>query len=132
MLRRNTQRDARVYTKVVESVSAEELMRHVQAKKRKESVYYTDAFGGYQSLKRYGKHYAINHSKSFVSRRQPKNHINETEGCWSYAKHILYQYRGVSNYHFPMYLKEVEYRFNHRHENLFSRFMKIYFGYVSP
>jgi len=31
-----------------------------------------------------------------------------------------------------MYLKEVEYRFNHRHENLFKRFMNVYFGYVSP
>ena len=37
-------------------------------------------------------------------------------------KHILYQYRGVSKYHFPMYLKEVEYRFNHRQENVFKQF----------
>ena len=126
------ERDSRVYTNVVESVGAEELMRHIQAKTRKGSVYYTDAFRGYQSLKRYGKHHTINHSKAFVSRRQPKNHINGMEGFWSYAKHILYQYRGVSKYHFPMYLKEVEYRFNHRHENLFKRFLKVYFGYVPP
>lgn len=50
----------------------------------------------------------------------------------SYAKHILYHYRGVSKNHFPMYLKEIEYRFNHRTENLFKRFQKIYFGYLSP
>ncbi len=31
-----------------------------------------------------------------------------------------------------MYLKEIEYRFNHRTENLFKQFLKIYFGYVSP
>ena len=126
------ERESRVYTKVVESVSAEELMRHIQAKTRKGSVYYTDAFRGYQSLKRYGKHHTINHSKAFVSRRQPRNHINGIEGFWSYAKHILYHYRGVSKYYFPMYLKEIEYRFNHRTENLFKRFLKIYFGYVSP
>lgn len=54
------------------------------------------------------------------------------EGFWSYAKHILYQYRRVSKYHFPMYLKEIEYRFNHRQENVFKQFLKIYFGYVSP
>jgi hypothetical protein len=29
------ERDSRVYTKVVESVTAEELMRHVQARTRK-------------------------------------------------------------------------------------------------
>jgi transposase len=92
----------REYTKVVESVSAEELMRHIQAKARKESVYFTDAFRGYQSLKQYGKHYTINHSKAFVSRRRVKNHINGIEGFWSYVKHILYHYRGVSKYHFPI------------------------------
>ena len=125
------ERDGRVYTKVVESVSAEELMQHIQAKTRKGSVYFTDAFRGYQSLKRYGKHHTVNHTKAFVSRRT-KNHINGIEGFGSYAKHILYHYRGVSKYHFPMYLKEIEYRFNHRTENLFKRFRQIYFGYVSP
>ncbi len=97
------ERDNRVYTKVVESVSAEELMKHIQAKTRKGSVYFTDAFRGYQSLKRYGKHHTINHSNEFVSRRKPRNQINGLEGFWSYAKHILYQYRGVSKYHFLMY-----------------------------
>ena len=47
-------------------------------------------------------------------------------------QHILYSYRGVSKYHFPMYLKEIEYRFNHRGENLFKEFIRVYFGYVSP
>lgn len=125
------ERDGRVYTQVVESVSADELMRHIRAKTRKGSVYYTDAFRGYQSLKRYGKHHTVNHSKSLVDKRT-KNHINGIEGFWSYAKHILYNYRGVSKYHFPMYLKEIEYRYNHRNENLFKRFIKLYFGYVSP
>ena len=40
--------------------------------------------------------------KTFVDKRT-KNHINGIEGFWSYAKHILYNYRGVSKYHFPMY-----------------------------
>lgn len=49
----------RVYTKVVESGCAEEIMRHIQAKTRKGSVYFTDALRGYQSLKRYSKHHTI-------------------------------------------------------------------------
>lgn len=125
------EREGRVYTQVVEQVTAEELMNHIKAKTRKGSVYYTDAFRGYQSLKRYGKHHQVNHSKSFVDKRT-KNHINGIEGFWSYAKHILYNYRGVSKYHFPMYLKEIEYRFNHRKSNLFKQFLKLYFGYDSP
>jgi transposase len=125
------ERDGRVYTKVVENVSAETLMRHIEQRTRKGSVYYTDAFRGYQSLQRYGKHHVVSHSKAFVDKRT-KNHINGIEGFWSYAKHILYNYRGVSKYYFPMYLKEIEYRYNHRGENLFKQFLKLYFGYVSP
>lgn len=125
------ERDGRVYTKVVEDVSAATLMAHIQTRTRKGSVYYTDAFKGYQSLKRYGKHHTVNHSKSMVDPKT-KNHINGIEGFWSYAKHILYNYRGVSKYHFPMYLKEVEFRFNHRGENLFKIFLQNYFGYETP
>jgi len=119
------ERDGRVYTKVVEHLTAQELMRHIQARTRKGSVYYTDAFRGYQSLRRFGKHHVVSHQHAFVNRRT-RNHISGIEGFWSYAKYILYNYRGVSKYHFPMYLKEIEYRFNHRRENLFKRFLKLY------
>ncbi len=125
------ERNGRVYTKVVANVTADTLMTHIRAKTRKGSVYYTDAFKGYQSLKRYGKHHTVNHKKSFVDNRT-KNHINGIEGFWSFAKHILYNYRGVSKYHFSMYLKEIEFRFNHRRDNLFKLFLKTFFGYVSP
>jgi len=125
------ERDGRVYTRVVEDVTAATLMQHIQAKTRKGSVYFTDAFRGYQSLRRYGKHHTVNHAKALVDHRT-KNHINGIEGFWSFAKHILYNYRGVSKYHFPMYLKEIEFRFNHRKENLFKLFLHTYFGYVSP
>ncbi|MGE5446622.1 MAG: IS1595 family transposase [Ignavibacteriales bacterium] len=123
------ERDGRVYIKVVEQVRADELMAHIREHTRKGPVYYTDTFRSYNSLKRWGKHHRLNHSKRFTYR--DKSYINGIEEYWSYAKHILYNYRGVSKYHFPMYLKEVEYRFNHRKENLFKLFLHIYFGYVS-
>jgi len=113
------ERDGRVYTRVVEGVSADDLMTIIRKKTRKGSVYYTDKFRSYNSLKRLGKHHRVDHSKGMVDKKT-KNHINGIEGFWSFAKHILYNYRGVSKYHFPMYLKEVEYRFNHRNDNLFK------------
>jgi len=125
------ERDGRVYTRVVEGVSKEDLMAIIRKKTRKGSVYYTDKFRSYNSLKRLGKHHTVNHSKGMVDKKT-KNHINGIEGFWSFAKHILYNYRGVSKYHFPMYLKEVEYRYNHRKDNLFKLIIGIYFGYVSP
>jgi transposase len=124
------ERDGRVYTRVVEGVGADELMNIIRRKTRKGSVYYSDTWRSYNSLKRWGKYHTIKHEKQLVDKRT-KNHINGIEGFWSYAKHILYNYRGVSKYHFPMYLKEIEYRFNHRKENLFRKFISVYFGCVS-
>jgi transposase len=41
------ERNGRVYTKVVEQVTADELMAHIKAHTRKGSVYYTDTFRSY-------------------------------------------------------------------------------------
>lgn len=40
--------------------------------------------------------------------------INGIEGFWAYAKERLLRPHGVADDHFLLYLKEVEYRFNHR------------------
>ena len=123
------ERDGKVYTKVAEILTASHLMEIIRAKTRKGSVYHTDTFTSYNSLKQFGKHLKVNHSKTLVDKRH--NHINGIEGFWSYAKHKLYNYRGVSKSNFPLYLKEMEYRYNHRKENILEPIMKLYFGYVS-
>lgn len=126
------ERDGRVYTKTVYTLTAEELLGIIRKKTRKGSVYYTDSFKSYNSLKRFGKHYRVNHRYAFGKNgKKYKNHINGIEGFWSFTKHGLYQYRGVSKSNFPLYLKEMEYRYNHRHENLLKSFVNLYFGYVS-
>lgn len=123
------ERDGRVYTKVVDAVSKEVLMAVIQRRSRKGSVYYTDQFRSYNSLKRYGKHYTIKHTKVFARKgRKRLVHINGTEGFWSFAKHGLYNYRGVSKSNFPLYLKEMEYRYNHRKDNLLNLLIQLYFG----
>lgn len=122
------ERDGRVYTRVVSNVSAPTLLEIIRRKCRKGSVYYTDSFRSYNSLHLYGKHYRVSHARRFVHRGV---HINGIEGFWSFAKHKLYNYRGVSQSNFPLYLKEMEWRFNHRKENMLKILIETYFGYVS-
>lgn len=55
---------------MVASVSAEILMNHIKARTKKRSVYYTDAFRGYRSLKRFGKHHTGSHHKTFRQTHQ--------------------------------------------------------------
>jgi len=47
-----------------------------------------------------------------------RDHLNGIEGFWFFAKHWLYNYRGVPKQYFHLHLKEVEWRFNHREEDL--------------
>jgi transposase len=54
-----------------------------------------------------------------------RDHLNGIEGFWSYAKNWLYQYRGVPRNYFHLYLKEIEWRFNHRSENLVPLLRKL-------
>jgi transposase len=124
------ERQGRVYTKVVYNLTAENLLSIIKKKTRKGSVFYTDTFTSYNSLKQYGKHRTVNHKKVLVE-TTTRNHINGIEGFWSYTKHKLYNYHGVSKANFGLYLKEMEFRFNHRKDNIFEPIMKLYFGYVS-
>jgi transposase len=54
-----------------------------------------------------------------------RDHLNGMEGFWSFAKHWLYHYRGISIMYFPLYLKEVEWRFNYRNKNLVILFARL-------
>ena len=106
-------RNGKVYTRIVEDVSRKTLRQIIRTKVIPESVIYTDSFRSYDGLVLDGfKHYRINHQECFaMSKRQ---HINGIENFWGYAKTKLKSYYGVSRGHFYLYLKEMEFRFNHR------------------
>jgi transposase len=118
------ERQGRIFTTVIDDVSAETLMNEIRDKSVKGSVFYTDKFRSYKSLKFYGKHLTVDHNKYFSNGR---HHINGLEGFWSFAKERLLKYHGVSKNHFLLYLKEMEFRYNYRNENLYRLLTKIHF-----
>ena len=81
------ERKGKIYTKIVENVSAETLMNEIQDKTLKGSVFYTDGWKSYASLHQFGKHNVIDHDKELVDNNH--NHINGIEGFWSFAKERL-------------------------------------------
>lgn len=109
------QRDGKVLTFPIASRSKQELVPLMTAYTKPGSLYYTDDWHAYTFLDIRGNHVVIRKEKG---RPKGRNHINSIEGFWSYAKHWLYQYRGVPKQYFHLYLKETEWRFNHRDENL--------------
>jgi len=49
--------------------------------------------------------------------------INGTESFRSYAKQRLAKFKGVPKHTFHLHLKECEFTFNHREENLYDKIL---------
>ena len=65
----------------------------------------------------YKKHYRVKHSNDIFS--NGKAHINGIENFWGIAKNRLSKFRGIRKDKFYLHLKETEFRFNHRKEDLY-------------
>lgn len=59
-----------------------------------------------------------------------KVYINGLEGFWSFAKERLIKHHGVSRKFFPLYLKELEFRYNYRQQNLFNKICQFLCDFV--
>ncbi len=116
------ERKGKIHTVIVQDVSAETLMKEIENKTKKGSVFYTDGWKSYASLEQYGKHNIIDHDKELVNNH---NHINGIEGFWSFAKERFHKYHGISKTNYPFYVKEMEFRFNHRNENVYKLLIDI-------
>jgi transposase len=90
---------------------------------RRGSIVYTDKFRSYDALMCCGyRHLKVDHGKRLSS---GKVYINGLEGFWGYAKERLIKHHGVSKQKFlPLYLKEMEFRYNNRNTEIFHELAK--------
>ena len=83
---------------------------------RSGSDIYSDGWRSYDALAIYGyNHKKVRHDRSEFSKGDGRTHINGVESYWSWVKHRLIQFRGLTKQQFKYYLLESEWRFNHRH-----------------
>lgn len=121
------ERGGKVTVEVVPDVKGDTLLELAIRKVKRGSLIYTDRFRSYNGLVSYGfKHRRIDHGKRFAN---GKVYINGIEGFWSFAKERLMKYHGVNPEKFPLYLKELEFRYNHRDRDLFADLLQVLVGY---
>ncbi|RXK87916.1 IS1595 family transposase [Chlorobaculum sp. 24CR] len=70
-----------------------------------------------------GSEEADNDGESELSRGL--NRATSIEGFWSIAKNRLVKFRGVNKNTFYLHLKECEFRYNYRNENLYLQILKL-------
>ena len=116
-------RNGKVYTAIVRNCERKQLMPIIKGKILEDSTIYTDGWTSYDSLVLNGyKHHRIYHSKNEFARG--KNHVNGIESFWSYAKRRMAKFNGVPKNKFILHLKESEWRFNHRGDNIYKVMMR--------
>jgi len=119
------QRNGHVYTEIVANCSKATLQAVIRGRVELESIIYSDGWRGYNGLVDvgYGKHLRVDHSQDEFAKGH--THINGIEGFWGYAKTRLVRFRGMAPSTFNLHLKECEFRFNHRGQDLYKLILKI-------
>ena len=111
-------RGDKVYTQIVKNCSMSQLLPIIRGKADTGSVLYTDGFKTYDGLVNYGykKHYRVKHGENEFA--DGNNHINRIENFWGLCKVRLAKFRGMNKKTFYLHIKECEFRYKCRYQNL--------------
>jgi transposase len=119
------QRSGMVYTEIVPDCAKHTLQAIIRGKVDLESVIHSDSWRGYNGLVDLGykKHYRVHHGNNEFA--NGKRHINGIESFWSYAKRRLMKFHGIPKATFYLHLKECEFRFNYRNQNIYKLVLEM-------
>lgn len=113
-------RGDKVYTQIVENCTAKTLVPIIKRLAPDDSTIYSDEWKAYDGLVNagYKKHYRVRHCEDVFA--NGRAHVNGIENFWGIAKVRLSRFRGIKKGKFHLHLKETEWRFNHRGENIYK------------
>ncbi len=105
---------------IVPDCSAYTLQRIILGKTEIGGVIHSDGWRGYNGLVDFGykKHFRVHHGRNEFVRGN--SHINGIESFWGYAKIRLVKFKGMNKSMFNLHLKECEFRFNNRGQDLYK------------
>ncbi len=119
-------RKGKVYTEIVQDARRKTLQDIIRGRVDMETIIHSDGWRGYNGLVDLGykKHFRVHHGKNEFARGRA--HINGIESFWGYAKTRLSKHRGIHKNSFYLHLKESEFRFNYRHDNIYQILLEIF------
>ena len=118
-------RNGEVYTEIVPDCSSLTLQGIIRGHIEPGSVIHSDGWRGYNGLVDVGyeKHFRVDHLHDEFVRGHA--HINGIEGFWGFSKTRLTRFKGLPKNTFYLHLKECEFRFNYKDQNLYKILLKI-------
>ncbi len=121
-------RGGKVYTEIVPDCARDTLVKIIRGKVGLESIIHSDSWHSYDGLvdMGYEKHFRVNHGNNEFALKS--NHINGIESFWSYAKRRLGKFHGVGKHTFHLHLKECQWRFNLKNDDIYTILLKEFRG----
>jgi transposase-like protein len=118
-------RNGHVYTVIVPDSKKKTLLAVIRGRIDLDSVIHTDGWRAHDGLVDlcYEKHFRVHHGANEFAAAD--RHINDIESFWDYAKLRLSRFKGSPKHTFYLHLKEPDFRFNHRREDLYKRLLKL-------
>lgn len=118
------QREGKVYLRHIPNTGKWTLLKQIQDNVNQNAKVFTDEWGGYMQLAKYGyAHDFVTHkAKNYV---RGDVHTQNIENVWSHMKRgITGVYRVVSKKYLQAYADEYAFRYNHRKESMFELLLK--------
>jgi len=111
----------KIFTEIVPDCSRAILQAVIRGLISPDTVIHSEGWRGYDGLVdvRFGKHFTVHRDDNELI-----SGIN-IESFWRFAKRRLAKFNGVPEHTFYLHLKETEFRFNHRHDNLYYALLKL-------
>ncbi len=122
------ERGGRVHCQIVKNCSRATLQAIIEGRVELGAEIVTDGFRSYDGLVEAGfaKHHRINkyYDRDRAVFAENGVHINGIESFWSYAKRRHAKFNGLRKSSFPAFLKETEFRFNTREQDLYKLLLR--------
>ncbi|HEV7645974.1 MAG TPA: IS1595 family transposase [Pyrinomonadaceae bacterium] len=118
-------RNGWVYTEIVPDCQKATLQAIIRGRVLPDVIVHSDKWRGYDGLVDVGyeKHFRVSHGDNqFAS---GTNHINGIESFWSFAKRRMLKFNGLRANAFFSHLKESEFRFNYRRDDLYKILLRL-------
>lgn len=117
-------RYGQVYTQLLPNFKSNNILPLIEQRADKSAVIYTDGYRIYDKLQELGyNHYRVNHGDNQFA--DGRNHINGIENFWGLCKVRLARYRGIHRHKYYYHLKECEFRYNNRGDDIYRLLLKI-------
>lgn len=118
-------RGDQIYTEIAPNCTRRILQQASRGRLNLSDVVNSEGWKGYDGLVdvNQARLYRMNSTDAITG--ETTNVINNVDSFWSFAKRRLVQFNGIHKHTFYLHLKETEFRFNYRRDNLYRILLKV-------